>query len=269
MKTAVIISAHTKARELGFVLAGYAVQTTPPNEIIVTQDGTDPRIAPVIEHARTYGLTITHLTQPHQGFGKCRALNRAIQHACSDLLIFTDGDCIPRNDFVQRFTELIRRGQFLAGGSHINLPEHFYQTHDLTESIRNQSLFLYSTLTQITGFHKSRFRLTRCTTLARALDQLTQRNAFSGANSAAFRTDILAVGGFDESMGYGGEDTNLGIRLNNIGIRGIRARYSLVTLHLDHQRSYADPSIILANKIWNKTIKKKRNIFPKTSCLLI
>ncbi|MES2299494.1 MAG: glycosyltransferase [Pseudomonadota bacterium] len=263
MKITVIISAHAKGRELACVLAGYAAQTRLADEIIVAQDGTDPSIRVAL--AAFPSLGVQHLMQEHRGFGKYRAVNRAILVARGELLLFTDGDCVPRDDYIDNYARLARRGSFLAGGSHISIPEPYHQQHDLREAIRAQSLFDYQHLRAIPGFRKSRSRLTRHRLLARCLDLLTQRNAFSGANTCAWRSDVLAVGGFDESMAYGGGDINLGLRLNNAGVRGLRARHSLVSLHLDHTRSYYCAQQERANHAWNREVRFYGHTLPRAS----
>ncbi len=101
--------------------------------------------------------------------------------------------------------------------------------------------------------------------VTRLLDRITQRDAFSGSNTCAWRADVLAVGGFDESMGYGGGDINLGLRLNNHGIRGVRARHSLVSLHLDHTRSYYCPERERANHAWNREVRFYGLTLPRES----
>lgn len=265
MKISVIISAHKKRREMEFVLAGYAAQTRMPDQIIVAQDGEFPEIAEAVASVADLKLPLLHLTQEHRGFGKCRALNKAILQASGDLLLFTDGDCIPRDDFVDTYLRLTRPGTFLAGGSHISIPESYHQQHDLRAAIRDQSLFDYGFLSAIPGFSKSRNRLLRNPALQRFYDLLTPRNAFSGANSCAFRNDVMQVGGFDESFSYGGEDLNIGLRLNNIGVRGVRARHSIVSLHLDHGRSYYDAELEKANHAWNKEVRRNRHVLPRQS----
>ncbi|MYN07362.1 glycosyltransferase [Pseudoduganella aquatica] len=265
MKITVIISAHKKRREMEFVLTGYAAQTRMPDEIIVSQDGEFPEIAEAVENCRHLGLPLIHLTQEHRGFGKCRALNKAILQASGDLLLFTDGDCIPRDDFVDTYLRLSRPGAFLAGGSHISVPEAYHLNNDLRPAILDQRLFDYGFLSAIPGFDKSRNRLLRNPRLRRFYDFLSPRNAFSGANSCAWRHDVLEVGGFDESMAYGGEDLNIGLRLNNIGVRGVRARHSIVSLHLDHGRGYYDAALHQANQDWNKEVRSRGHVFPRVS----
>lgn len=248
-----------------FVLAGYAAQTRPADEIIVSQDGEFPEIAEAVANSRHLGLPLIHLTQEHRGFGKCRALNKAILQATGDLLLFTDGDCVPRDDFVETYLRLSRPGTFLAGGSHISVPEQYHQAHDLRQHILDQKLFDYAFLSAIPGFDKSRNRLLRNPRLQRFYDFLSPRNAFSGANSCAWRIDVLKVGGFDESMAYGGEDLNMGLRLNNIGVRGVRARHSIVSLHLDHGRGYYDAALHQANQAWNREVRAKGIVYPRAS----
>ncbi|ELX12538.1 glycosyltransferase [Janthinobacterium sp. HH01] len=267
MKITVIISAHRKGRELECVLTGYAMQTRKPDQIIVAQDGRDPMIGAALEAVRRRGWTIPLLyqNQEQRGFGKYRALNRAVLAASGDLLLFTDGDCIPRDDYVANYVRLMRRGIFLSGGSHVSIPEAYHLRHDLLEAVRDQSLFDYGYLSAIPGFCKSANRLTRRRWLARALDVLTQRNAFSGSNSCAWRDDVLAVGGFDEQMAYGGGDLNMGLRLNHIGVRGVRARHTLVSLHLDHGRSYYCADKERANHDWNRQVRHGRLVLPRES----
>ena len=54
---------------------------------------------------------------------------------------------------------------------------------------------------------------------------------------------MITVNGFELGLGYGGEDRELGKRLENLGIRGRQVRRRAVLLHLDHDRSYRDPAI--------------------------
>ena len=267
MKISVIISAHRKGRELECVLTGYAVQTRRPDQIIVAQDGHDPAIGAAIEAVRRQGwqLPLLHQSQDQRGFGKYRAVNRAILSASGDVLLFTDGDCIPRNDFIASYLRLMARGIFLAGGSHISIPEDYHLRNDLLVAVGDQSVFEHRYLRSIPGFRKSATRLTRNRLLARTLDLLTPRDAFSGSNSCAWRDDVLEVGGFDEAMAYGGGDLNIGLRLNHIGVRGLRARHSLVSLHLDHGRSYYCAEKERANHAWNRQVRQQRMILPRES----
>lgn len=64
------------------------------------------------------------------------------------------------------------------------------------------------------------------------------RATWNGHNSSGWRTDILAVNGFDERMAYWAQDREFGERLVNRGVRGVQIRYSAICVHLHHERPY-------------------------------
>lgn len=74
-------------------------------------------------------------------------------------------------------------------------------------------------------------------------------------NSSAWRQDLLSVNGFEESLAYGAEDVELGIRLNNFGVEGKHLRYSAPLLHLDHARGYLDGAVAARNLEYCQKIK--------------
>src|SRR5690242_8783328 len=54
--------------------------------------------------------------RPWSSDRKSQILNKAICAASTEYLIFTDGDCIPRADFVEVHVRNARAGKFLSGG---------------------------------------------------------------------------------------------------------------------------------------------------------
>ena len=61
-------------------------------------------------------LIIKHIWRSHNVFQKCRILNKAIEATDGEYLIFSDGDCIPREYFVDVHKKRSQRGFFLSGG---------------------------------------------------------------------------------------------------------------------------------------------------------
>ena len=61
---------------------------------------------------------VKHVWHEDKGFRKCDILNKGILAAQADYLLFSDGDCIPRKDFVSTHLCLRRKGRFLSGGYH-------------------------------------------------------------------------------------------------------------------------------------------------------
>lgn len=267
MKITVVVSAYDNWMALDRTLLGLRCQTLAPTEVWVAEDSHfDEVAATVAKHRALAPWPIHHVTQENHGYRKPIMMNRAFAEAAGDFIVFTDADCVPRCDLLETYARLARPGRFIAGGSHLSLPEAFHRQRMTDEDIVSQRLFDVDWLAA-QGITLSRWRLTRSRALARTLDVLTARNALNGANTGAWRTDILKVGGYDETMGYGGEDRNFGYRMNNAGVRGVRARHSLVWLHLDHKRGYVDPVLKQANLDWNREVKRQRLVWPRATSI--
>jgi glycosyltransferase involved in cell wall biosynthesis len=115
--TAVIITTYNQLRWLEKVLWGYAAQDRADFTVVIADDGSATPTRAVIETARSYfGKRLKHVWHEDVGFRKCEILNRAITVTDADYLIFTDGDCVPRADFVSTHIELAEPKRFLSGG---------------------------------------------------------------------------------------------------------------------------------------------------------
>jgi glycosyltransferase involved in cell wall biosynthesis len=236
----VILATYDQPRWLEKVLWGYASQTFGDFELVVADDGSGPETAEVIRELRTTaGLAVRHVWQEDRGFRKTRILNRAILRSEGNYLIFSDGDCIPREDFVEVHCRHAEEGRYLSGGA---VP----LSRELSERIsagdvRSGRAFDVGWLRR-RGWRPGRrcLRVLRSRLAATVLDFLTPTGAtWNGGNASTWREAVLAVNGFEESMGYGGEDRAFGERLVNLGLRGKQVRHRAVCLHLDHDRPYA------------------------------
>lgn len=73
----------------------------------------------------------------------------------------------------------------------------------------------------------------------------------------------MRANGFDERMRYGGEDRELGERLEHAGVRGYQARHRAVCLHLWHERGYVNDEDLAANRaIRDETARERRTVTP-------
>lgn len=262
MKTTVIISTYNQPEWLRKVLIGYEQQTHKDFDIVIADDGSEEATTFVIEEFQYEGnLKITHVWHPDKGFQKTKILNKAILNSYGDYLIFTDGDCIPRNDFVEKHLLLHRENSFLSGG-YFKLPMAISQSITKKDII-HQLCFKKKWL--IEKEMKWNFKFNKLTANGfkeRFLNKFTPTKAtWDGMNASAFKKDIIAVNGFDERMRYGGEDRELGERLMNNGITPIQIRYSAICVHLEHERLYVDKGFIESNKDIRKKTKKQRKVW--------
>lgn len=260
MTASVIFSTYNEPAWLEKVFWGYECQTDKDFEIIVADDGSAPETTAVIRRFQDAGsLNIVHVWQEDDGFQKSKILNKAIEKATHDYLIFSDGDCIPRNDFVEVHKALSRPGHFLSGG-YFKLPMY------LSQQISREDIVLQHPFNRawlkangLPMTFKS-LKLTRNESLQQLLNKITPAKAtWNGHNSSGWKKDLVAVNGFNERMQYGGQDRELGERLMNMGIVGVQIRYSTICIHLEHTRSYKTKASIDKNiDIRKETRRSKR-----------
>jgi len=253
----VVISTYNNPQSLRKVLWGYQAQRFRNFEIIVADDGSTQETAAMLAEFESTGLDITHLWQADKGFRKNRILNKSILAARSPYCIFTDGDCVPRADFVEAHVRFRRPGSFLVAGSHVDLPMPFHSQVNRESILSGQAFSSDWLKSRGHVCRKNLFRLAAPRWLCPVLNLATQRpGVFTGNGSSAWRADALAVNGFDETVGYGGSDKDFGFRLTNLGIRSRMLKFSLINLHLDHDRPWVDERVIAANKQHLKKLRK-------------
>lgn len=249
MKISIIITTYNAEEWLRKVLIGYSIQTEDDFEIVIADDGSSSETQKIIAHfSSKFKYPIIHVWQEDDGFQKSKILNKAIIKSNSDYLLFSDGDCIPRKDFVSMHLKNRENGYFLSGG-YFKLP---MQISNLISenNILNQDCFHLSWLKK-NGF-KANFKsskLTKNYLFAQFMNWITPtKKSWNGHNSSGWKSDIIAINGFNQDMKYGGLDRELGERLFNNGMLSKQIRYSAICIHLDHSRGY------FSQEIWDKNL---------------
>ena len=206
---AVIISAYNNAPALRLSLLGYLRQDCSDFRLIIADDGstTDLKeeIDPILEKLNAAGIETDHVWHEDRGFRKNIILNEAVRHCPeSELLIFTDGDCIPPASFVRTHIDQHCPRSFHVAGA-------YRLTETATASLKAESV--------LNGDHESlkepdqirdlqrRFRKSKWGTLFRR----RHRPKILGLNMAFDRSLFEEINGFDEKfIGWGlGEDSDL------------------------------------------------------------
>jgi glycosyltransferase involved in cell wall biosynthesis len=257
----VIISTYNQPAWLEKVLWGYEVQLYKEFDIVIADDGSTDETRQLIERFKQHSnLSITHVWQEDNGHQKCKILNKAIQATSSEYLIFTDGDCIPRRDFVEAHVKNAKPNHFLSGGI-VRLPIETSQLITQEDIVSGRALDLHW-LRQV-GLPNRMLKNLKLSLHGRAaaiMNSLTTRKpTWNGCNSSGWRKDMISVNGFDERMTYGGQDVEFGYRLVHSGLKPVQLVYSLAAIHLEHGRAYKTPAA-LANslKVRKETLSKRK-----------
>jgi glycosyltransferase involved in cell wall biosynthesis len=225
-KISLVISTFNQPRSLAKVLDALRRQTRPPEEILISDDGSDESTRELVKNfSERSPVPVRHVWHPHDGFRKTVILNQTVVVASGDYLIFTDGDCVPHPKFVADHAALAEKN-FWVQGRRCFVREEFVA--DFTAE--TMPAFGWMLSGKITGAAKGvrwPFAL---------VSRDTKQRGIIGCNMAFWREDVFAVNGFDEDYtGWGtGEDSDLGTRLYHLGRPRKFVHGRAITFHLNH-----------------------------------
>jgi glycosyltransferase involved in cell wall biosynthesis len=243
----VIVSTYNRPDALNATLRSLARQTERNFEIVVADDGSGPQTRELVRTwAAKLDVPLKHVWQEDRGFRLAEMRNRAIAASVGDYLIFLDGDCVARPDFVAAHRALAEQGYFV-GGNRVLLSQ------ALTQDILARSLEPELWSLSAWAAHRARGDINRLLPLVSLpLGPLRKRRASEwegvrGGNFAFHRTDLDRVDGFETSFtGWGLEDSDIVIRMIRAGVRRKDGRFATGVLHLWHPD--ADRARLAANR---------------------
>jgi len=240
----VIVSTYNREDALDVVLRALARQSDRNFEIVVADDGSGPATARVVRAwAARNPVPIKHVWHDDRGFRLAEIRNRGIRASSGAYIVFLDGDCIARRDFVAKHRRLAEPRWFVTG-------TRILLSRELTDRILHEGL--EPELWGLARFmaHRLRHHFNRVAPLlALRLGPMRKLMAHRwrgarGSNMAFWRADLERVGGFDTSFsGWGREDSDIFIRMIRAGVRRKDGRFASGVLHLWHpdaDRSHLD-----------------------------
>ena len=227
-----IISTFNQPKALAKVLAALPNQTRQPDEILISDDGSNEPTRELVQNfTKNSAVPVKHVWHPHDGFRKTIILNKTVVAATGKYLIFTDGDCVPHPKFVADHALLAESGCWVQGRRCFVREEFKVPEFELGKT----PVWIWMLTGKITGAAKGvRWPLP-------VIRRDTRQRGIIGCNMGFWREDVLAVNGFDEDyVGWGtGEDSDLGTRLYHLGRRRKFVYGRAVTFHLNHPQAPA------------------------------
>lgn len=254
MKVTLIISTYNSPNMLRLCLMSIPKQTVMPDEIIIADDGSTDETRQLIEEmAKKITCPVKHAWQEDRGFRLAESRNNALRMCQGDYVVFIDGDIIMERHFIEDHKRLAEKGFFVVG-SRSKLSA---QANNRLFNRRKPNINWFSK-----GV-KSRLNAIYMPWLSFYTKNMYKKewDKGRGANMAAFMSDLKAVNGFDSDMvGYGLEDTDIIVRLVNLGLRRKWAKFQAIEFHLYHkEKSFAKENRPLLDGN-NKKVKCKNGI---------
>jgi glycosyltransferase involved in cell wall biosynthesis len=241
---AAIVSTYNSPAYLRRVLEGFRLQTRYPDELIVADDGSTEETANLVtEFARKAPFKVIHVWHEDRGFRLAEIRNRAIAAASADYLVFTDGDCIPHPRFIEDHFRTMTKGCFVTGkrmlvGKSLS-PDFSWQGNSRAAR------------------HCIKGELSGCHHLFRLPWLIISRHGVKGlrgCNMAMFRSDLMAINGFNEQItGWGREDSELVARLFAFGVKRRETPFSAIVFHLWHPENSRN-SLAENDRLLNETL---------------
>ncbi len=190
-RISVVVCAHNEEAYLAPCLHALLAQTRRPDEIVVIDNASTDRTREVAE--RVPGIRV--VDEPRLGLVLARERGRA--STGGELIAFLDADSRPPLQWLERVERKFRRDAHLVG---LSGPFHYYDWDRSSRAL----IRLYDY------------------TLAPMVHLLAQYvlhvgAVFYGGGYCVRRQALDAIGGFDTSIEFHGEDTNLGRRLTGVG----------------------------------------------------
>ncbi|MFW5846465.1 MAG: glycosyltransferase family 2 protein [Planctomycetota bacterium] len=231
--SSLIITTYNWPRALELIFESVRLQVRPPDEIHIADDGSRPDTAAVIRAwQERLPMPVQHHWQEDIGFRPNPIRNEAAAHAGGDILITIDGDMILHPHFVDDHVRHARPGHFIQ-------PRRIRLDPALTARAQKDGLYRFRWWERgVTRRHQA----IRSPLLARLLSSTdTSMGHIRGANMSMWRSDFLAVNGFNEDiLGWGFPDHDLTARFYNLGLRRTYLRHAALAYHLDHGDAQRD-----------------------------
>ncbi len=229
IRASVILATYEQPRLLDLALLGYSNQTTRDFEIVVADDGSGGETADVVAaHARRAPVPIRHVWQPHRGFWKAAALNRAVLNSRGEQLVFSDGDCVPARSFVAEHLEAARDNAFIVGG-HVRLSE------EETREVTREAVLSGALERLVSPRESAALWWAHAKSIVYIALRRPRRPRLLGLNFSLDRASFVAVNGFDQTYRNSGkDDSDLRNRLLLAGVRPISLWHRARVVHLFH-----------------------------------
>ncbi|MBS1680740.1 MAG: glycosyltransferase [Bacteroidetes bacterium] len=247
----VVISYYKNIPNLSLVLLALERQSAlGAFEVIVSEDDDSPDTIEFLAKIKpSLSFSLTHLSQRDDGFRKCGALNRAINHTSSDFIIFLDGDCIPHRHFVKEYIAS-KGAKKVLYGRRVMLSEEISK-----QILRNGYSADFTIFSLLWSGSK---RIEEGLYLKTIPQRFTQKSSgrLLGCNMGICKSDLMAINGFDEdypSPGCG-EDTDIEWRLSILGVTFISMKFRAIVYHIHHRERFTH-AMDLANQ---QILKRKK-----------
>ncbi len=190
MKVSICITVKNEEKTIIRLLESLIYQTKKPDEIIIVDGGSQDKTVQIIEH---YQKKYKNILLLKEKCGIAKGRNLAIEVSKNNIIAQIDAGCIAKKNWLEKIIKPLRHNS-------VGVSAGFYIMTDSSDLQKAQNLFM--------GVHPKKY---------------DSENYLPSARSVAFKKEVWEeVGGYDERLQKGGEDTKFFISCVKNKIRIVR-----------------------------------------------
>lgn len=249
MKISVVTTVYKQLDNLYLILLGLDKQVFKDFELVVAEDDDATETKQFLEKVRhEFNFPIKHVFQKDEGFLRTKILNKAIQAASGEYMVFLDGDCIPHKLFLGSYDRYLNHST-ICFGRRVYLNENFSKKLNKTKDI-----------SLLTPFNI----LLNCSHLENAFywfwdhPEENSERKIVGCNWGCSKQSLFDINGFDEDyVGWGCEDkdTDWRLRVSN-KYTFLNIKHKAIIYHLYHPFNFDKEKQRIANEFLNNKMEK-------------
>jgi len=249
-----IVSTYNWPAALNLCLLSIQKQVLLPDEVIIADDGSREETRLLIEKFKMFfPVSLVHVWQADEGFQLSKIRNKAIARAAQAYIVQIDGDLILEKHFIQDHVAFRNKGSFVSG-------TRVLLSGDLTKMVLKTEQSEFSFFSKGLSNKSNAMRVPFFSQVLASRYKQSDPAYVRGCNMAFWREVLIRVNGYNEEIvGWGREDSELAIRLNNAGVQKRIYKFGAVAYHLHHKetiRTQLDINQgILEQAISNKTTR--------------
>lgn len=227
-RVSVILSIFDQPNAFTFALIGYGRQTCRDFEVVIADDGSDEETRAIVEAFRREGrYPIKQVWQENKGYRRAKIANEAVKVSEGSIILLSDGDCIPNENFVKAHAESSGPKRFCTGG-YVRLSPEYCRT------MTRENVAAGDYEHQMTKADARRFRWQHLKNRLNVALGKTRAPKVYGCNLSCGRDVYEAVNGYDENFdGFGKEDSDLRNRMRRLGAKPVSLWGKAWVYHVD------------------------------------
>lgn len=237
-KLTLVVAVYNAVKYLEFIFTALKRQTTQEFEMVVADDGSGPEIRRLVDREKERAtFPVVHLWQEDSGFRKNAMLNKSIEAARTDYLVFIDGDCVPHRQFLEDHLEQ-RQSNTALCGRRVNIGRRIVGRLTVND-IETGRLERFNLRLLLDGLLAGSSNLEDGVRIGN--DRIRRvlhrgRARILGCNFSVEKKLLENINGFNEDYQAPGrgEDSDIAFRLELSGARLYPIRYSAIVYHLYH-----------------------------------